>query len=385
MIIEKTQEMVNDDNIVMVLYGKGGVGKTSFVATAPKPLLIDFENGSKYLGQRGFDIDVIRQSAWFSEADRKQLPSIIKNYDTIIIDPLGEAFDKIIESQELNNKKFKQYDGSLTMAGWGEAKKMMKSLIKFLRDSRKNVIIVSHVSEIQDENTLYHRIQVQTKLKDEIPTMVDIISYMAVVKDKEQDVRYIYTPAQGSNFDSKDRTGRMPEKIKISEKNGWNDMINAMKHVKQQSKTTPETYQEKPVKEIKDADGYSDSNPESTIKQGDIVEGVFAVANINETLVTWIESEICKAQGVIDYAEWLINNNMSDKSKNLVIDYFKNLEQGNEDVSYLVDSILCSGIIPNTKFGAYEEKLRVYKMPDSDKEKFYNALGGLVNAVKGEA
>jgi len=148
---------------------------------------------------------------------------------------------------------------------------------------------------------------------------------------------------------------------------------------------TPETYQEKPAKEVKTADSYSDSNRESTIPQGNIVEGVFAVANINETLVTWIESEICKAQGVIDYAEWLINNNSSDKSKGFVIGYFKNLEQGNEDVSYLVDSILCSGIIPNTKLGAYKEKLSVYKMPDSDKEKFYNALGGLVNAVKGEA
>lgn len=144
---------------------------------------------------------------------------------------------------------------------------------------------------------------------------------------------------------------------------------------------TPETQKEETVK---DTDSYSDSNTEPTIPQGNIVEGKFAVANINENLVTWTESEICKAQGVIDYAEWLINNNRSDKSKNLVIDYFKNLEQGNEDVSYLVDSILCAGIIPNTKLGAYKEKLCVYKMPDSDKGKFYNALGGLVNAVKGE-
>ena len=190
MVIENTQSMKNDDNIVMVLYGKGGVGKTTFVASAPKPLLIDFENGSKYLGQRGFNIDTIRMSAWFSETEKKELQNVIKKYETIIIDPLGEAFDKIVESEVLNNKKFKQYDGSLTMAGWGEAKKMMKNLIKFLRDSRKNVVIVSHVSEIQDENNLYHRIQVQTKLKDEIPTMVDIISYLAVVKEKEFDVRY---------------------------------------------------------------------------------------------------------------------------------------------------------------------------------------------------
>ena len=379
MVIENTQSMKNDDNIVMVLYGKGGVGKTTFVASAPKPLLIDFENGSKYLGQRGFNIDTIRMSAWFSETEKKELQNVIKKYETIIIDPLGEAFDKIVESEVLNNKKFKQYDGSLTMAGWGEAKKMMKNLIKFLRDSRKNVVIVAHVSEIQDENNLYHRIQVQTKLKDEIPTMVDIISYLAVVKEKELDVRYLYTPAQGNNFDSKDRTGRMPEKVKISEKNGWNDMIKSMKPVS----TKPHTDSEPTTQ--KDVHSEPVTEPVKAVAQEPVIVGKPVISGINETLVTWIDSGICDKQSVLDFTELLIEKKQNDNSKEFVLKFYKNLEEGNEDVSFLVDGILSTSLFPTTQKQNYVKALTPYKLPDADKDKFYNALGAFVNKVKGEA
>ena len=229
MTIEKTSNIHCDDNIVMILYGRGGVGKTTFAATAPKPLLIDFENGSRFLGDRGLDCDVIRMQDWFSHNDLVQLKGFFPKYDTIILDPIGEAMEKLIASKGLDGKKFRQADGSLSMAGWGEAKKQMKQLIKWLRDVGKNVILVAHVAEGKDgENTTY-RIQIATKLSDEIPTMVDIISYMGIRKDADGKRQVVlYTPAQGGNYDSKDRTGRIPEIVVVSEKNGWADFKAAM-------------------------------------------------------------------------------------------------------------------------------------------------------------
>ena len=229
MTIENTLDIHVEDNIAMILYGRGGVGKTTFAASAPRPLLIDFENGSKFLGERGFDCSVIRMKEWFTHDDLLQLKGILPNFDTVILDPIGEAMEKLINSSALDGKKFRQSDGSLSMAGWGEAKKQMKSLVKWLRDSGKNVILVAHVAEGKDgENTTY-RIQIATKLSDELPTMVDIISYMGVRKNSDGKKEVIlYTPAQGGNFDSKDRTGRLPEVIAVSERNGWNDFMTAM-------------------------------------------------------------------------------------------------------------------------------------------------------------
>lgn len=231
MVIEKTEDIKTDNNIVMIVYGKGGVGKTTFGATAPNSLILDFENGTKYLGSRGLNTNVIRFNKWITKEEKKQLVSIIKDYDSIVLDPLGEAMEKLIESVEITGKKFRNFDGSLTLAGWGEVKAQMRSFLKFLRDTGKNIIIVSHVNEMQTDEGLTHRIQVATKLSDEIPNMVDIISYMTARKNGDELERLLYTPQQGGSFDSKDRTSKVPMTVSVSEMDGWNDFINSMKVV----------------------------------------------------------------------------------------------------------------------------------------------------------
>lgn len=229
MLIERTTSIIPENNLVMIVYGKGGTGKTTFAATAPNPLLLDFENGSKFLGERGIDIATVRMTGWFTSQQKAQLKGMIKDFDTVIIDPLGEAMEKLIDHPEIRGKKYRTDDGSLTMAGWGEVKKQMKQFIKFLRDSGKNVIIVSHVSETNSDGEMQHRIQVATKLSDEIPNMVDVISYLGLQTNREtgEVKRLLFTPAQSSAFDSKDRTGRIPDVIEISEHSGWSDFVSA--------------------------------------------------------------------------------------------------------------------------------------------------------------
>lgn len=226
MTIEKTKNIKPEETTVMIIYGKGGVGKTSFGASAPEPLLLDFENGGKYLGQRGFDIDIVRFSKWITTAEKKELAKVLNNYKTIIVDPIGEAMDKLIESEEIQGKKYRQNDGSLSMSGWGEVKRQMKGFVKWLRDSGKNVILISHLNEIQDDTGLNHRIQIATGLSDDLPNMVEIVSYCGVKKAEDGTMkRVLYTPASGGLFDSKDRTGTVPKTVEISEKYGWGDFM----------------------------------------------------------------------------------------------------------------------------------------------------------------
>ena len=235
MNIENTNNIVPDDNIVMILYGRGGVGKTTFAATADKPLIIDFENGTKFLGERGLQCDVIRMAEWFTNDDKKQLKDLLSLYKTIVLDPIGDAMEKLIVSHGLDSRKYRAPDGGLTMAGWGEAKRQMKELIKWLRDAGKNVILIAHVAEGKDGEQTTYRIQIQTKLSDELPAMVDIISYMGVQKKEGKTSVCLYTPAQGGNFDSKDRTGRVPELVTVSEKNGWHDFLSSFASVEKKA------------------------------------------------------------------------------------------------------------------------------------------------------
>ena len=69
-------------------YGEGGTGKTTFAATAPKPIIADCENGAKYFGLRGIKVDVAQIQGW---SDMGEFLAIAQTdrYDTVIIDPIG--------------------------------------------------------------------------------------------------------------------------------------------------------------------------------------------------------------------------------------------------------------------------------------------------------
>jgi hypothetical protein len=195
--------------IVMMLAGNGGVGKTTFGATAPNPILADAENGSKYLGLRGIKMDIAKIDNW---ADAKEFLAFVKGseYETVIIDPLDEFMSKlksaIIAS---NDPKLVQRDGSPTMAGWGKMKQDMKDYLKVLRDCGKHVLILAHVEEKDNDGILVKRPKVETKLSADIIDMVDIVGYMEVVEKEGITKRIIRVEEKNDRYIAKDRTGQL--------------------------------------------------------------------------------------------------------------------------------------------------------------------------------
>lgn len=213
----------------MLVYGEGGVGKTTFGSTAPKPLLLDFENGSKYLGLRGINIDAVQIKEWQRWQTRGNAnPSasgtlrdaeLIKaiqsdEYDTIVIDPIGEAMDKLINSVAHHpDAKMRQRDGSPTMAGWGYIKKTFRDFIKFLRDSGKHVILIGHVAEDQDENRIVKRPLIATKISQDVVNMVDIVGYMTTRLEDGEEKRVIIVDPASDKYTAKDRTGQLGSEL----------------------------------------------------------------------------------------------------------------------------------------------------------------------------
>lgn len=193
----------------MLVYGAGGVGKTTFASTAPKPLLVDCENGAKYFGLRGIKMDVAQVATW---SDMEGLFDIAKSgeYDTIILDPIGELMEKLKRFMILKgDKKLVMSDGSPTMAGWGWLKDTMRSTIKILRDSGVNLLINAHVSETMDEEKLVKRPMIMTKLSEEIINMVDVVGYMQVITVEGEEKRVIMVDPASDKYVAKDRTGQL--------------------------------------------------------------------------------------------------------------------------------------------------------------------------------
>lgn len=196
-------------SVVMMLYGEGGVGKTTFGATAPKPIIADCENGAKYFGLRGISVDVAQIEKW---ADMREFLDYVKSdkVETVVVDPIGELMGKLKRHMlAMGDTKLVQKDGSPTMAGWGWLKKTMSDFIKVLRDTGKNVILIAHIEENKDEDRLVKRPKIETKIADDIVNMVDVVGYMTVVQEEGETKRIIIVDPGNDKYTAKDRTGQL--------------------------------------------------------------------------------------------------------------------------------------------------------------------------------
>ena len=195
----------------MVVYGEGGVGKTTFAATAPRPIIADCENGSKYFGLRGIESDVALIEKWDDMQEFMEI-ALTDKYDTVVIDPIGELMEKLIAyMRNKADSKFVQRDGNPTMAGWGWLKSTMRNFLKTMRDSGKHIVIVAHVQEKDDEGRMIKRPMIATRLSEELVNLVDIVGYMTTANDNEtgETKRLIIVDPASDKYVAKDRTGRL--------------------------------------------------------------------------------------------------------------------------------------------------------------------------------
>lgn len=227
----------------MMVYGEGGVGKTTFTSTAPKAILADCENGAKYFGLRGIKMDVAQIEKW---GDMKEFLDLAKgpDYETVIIDPIGELMDKLKKFMiAQGDSKNVQKDGAPTMAGWGWLKKTFKDYLKVLRDSGKHVILVAHIEEKVDEDRLVKRPKIETKIADDIVNMVDIVAYMTVVQQEGETKRVLIIDPGNDKYTAKDRTGQLGKYIEPD----FSKIVNACQGTETYAWSKPKKADEKPI------------------------------------------------------------------------------------------------------------------------------------------
>lgn len=148
-VLDKIQPVSElETNLVMLIYGRSGTGKTAFGATFPKPILfIDTnERGTETIkGEE--DVDVVRIEEW---SEMEEMYWALKErrtdveYASIVIDQITNLQD--ICMREIYRRMRKGTDELFTQKMWGQLSGMLKQAISDWRELTDdyNLLFIAH-------------------------------------------------------------------------------------------------------------------------------------------------------------------------------------------------------------------------------------------------
>ena len=144
-LIKQPSEIQEKKNLVMMVYGEPGQGKTTLALSAPSPVLIDTDGG---VGRTlaAHRCPTVQVTCW--EDVNGALDEIASlPFKTIVVDTVGKLLDFMSEFIIRNDPKMRKRDGSLSLQGYGQRKSMFREFIKRCMIMGRNVVFVAHASE----------------------------------------------------------------------------------------------------------------------------------------------------------------------------------------------------------------------------------------------
>lgn len=168
-LIRKSNELVIPSTVKMMLYGQPGMRKTTTALSAPKPLLIDFDNGVKRVNMSHLDgVDIVQVATWADIAEL--LKEDLSVYETIIVDTIGKMMDYII-SHKCGTRQPQIRD-------WGGINAEFSGFVRNLSNLNKNIIFVAHRDTRKEGDETVFIPALREKSYNSIVTELDLLGYM---------------------------------------------------------------------------------------------------------------------------------------------------------------------------------------------------------------
>jgi hypothetical protein len=172
--ITKPTDPILTENLIIVLFGQPGVGKTSLGFSTTKPILLDFDLGSqRALGRK----DVVQVKHW---SDISELAADdLKDFNTIIVDTAGRLLEAMeIDIKNSNPKMINRMNGGLSLPGYGLLNSMFKNFMLKLKSYGKDIVLICHDKEEKQGENLYVRPDAIGSSRIELTKMADLMGYM---------------------------------------------------------------------------------------------------------------------------------------------------------------------------------------------------------------
>lgn len=173
--ITRSDEVIRVETLCLTIYSQPGLGKTSLAFTASKPLLLDFDKGAHRAIDRK---DVVQVFDWKDVAGITAAD--VSGYDTIIIDTVGKALDTLAQDIIRGNSRL-SHGGALSQQGWGQLGVRFSAFLKLLRGFGKDVILIAHMDEQKDGDSIKERLKISGGSKDLVLTDSDVIARISII------------------------------------------------------------------------------------------------------------------------------------------------------------------------------------------------------------
>ena len=173
-LIKKKNEIELPKTIVGCITGVCGIGKTTLALSAPKPLLLDTDNGIHRV-QSEYRSDVVQVKSYQDILDG--LEEDLSDYETIVIDTLGELVNFMLKYFADKDKSLITRGGTYNIKIWGFIKQEFQNLKLKLQLLNKHLIFVSHVKEDKDGENKVYRMDVAGSTSETVTKILDFLGF----------------------------------------------------------------------------------------------------------------------------------------------------------------------------------------------------------------
>ena len=190
MAIKKPTEMnFSDKNIIMIISGLPGTGKTTLALSAPDVLLIDTDEGMARVNPEH------RRDASVSKTYEEILSDIKSaegQYKTVVIDTCGALVEYMKDWAMRTDPKASKKDGGFSLQGYGIIKSEFLRLSAELR-KKFNVIFLFHENITKQDESIFYELVVEGSARTLVYQPADLAAHLFIQNGK----RYLgFTPTE---------------------------------------------------------------------------------------------------------------------------------------------------------------------------------------------
>lgn len=216
-----------DKYIRLLVYGAPGVGKTTFAAGAPNPVILDYENSSETL--RGTKLENVPLAGTRKElADPKNVLDFLRTpneFDTIIVDSISSMNDTML-MEHMRQQSGRDRHLAL-FADFRKINNVLKEIFYELITIPKNVVLVAHEDVLVDKEsnrTLEVRPLLPPAARHAVERLVNEVYYLEAKSALKGGMeRVMYLNSQGKIL-AKNRSSHSENKVSNPT---WSSIFNA--------------------------------------------------------------------------------------------------------------------------------------------------------------